>query len=157
MHILSGDGSELGSAPGRDSDIRDPDERALDRFLERLSDEGCSTLVRWARRHAPDLLHALIISFLTRAPSSELRKTAVQSLLPETSSMTAATTSSTAATLRAIEQQHIARVIADSRTLHEAASRLGVAETTLWRKRKIYALRPEAIIEGTTLTESQGR
>ena len=143
MRVLSDDASEFGRAPGRDCDISDVDERALDRFLERVSEEGCLTILRWARRHAPDLLHALIVSFLTRASNSELRKTIDQYSLPQTSPVTAATTGPAAATLRAIERQHIARVIAESPTLNEAASRLGVAPVTLWRKRKLYRSRIE--------------
>jgi hypothetical protein len=136
----SDENSELGRAAVCDSEISDVDERALDRFLERLSDGGRSTLLEWARRHTPDVLHTLIVSFLTRASVSELRKTVDQCSLPETSPVPGATTSSKDATLRAIEQQHIARVIAESPTLGEAASRLGVSGSTLWRKRKLYDL-----------------
>ena len=143
MRIPSDDESEFGCPPGRDSDIGDVDERTLDRFLGRLSGEGCLTLLLWARRRVPDLLNALIVAFLTRASGSELRETLDQCSLPETSPVTAATTSPAAATLRAIERQHIARVISESPTLHEAASRLGVTGSTLWRKRKLYGLRPE--------------
>jgi two-component system, NtrC family, response regulator AlgB len=42
--------------------------------------------------------------------------------------------------LRAVERQHIERVIATSATLRSAASRLGIALTTLWRKRKRYGI-----------------
>jgi hypothetical protein len=143
MGNSSDNNSELGRAAVCDSEISDVDERALDQFLERLNDVGCLTLLQWAKRHTPDLLHTLIVSFLTRASVSELRKTADQCLLSETQPVTGATTSSKAATLRAIERQHIARVIAESRTLGEAASRLGVAGTTLWRKRKLYDLLAE--------------
>jgi len=39
-----------------------------------------------------------------------------------------------------IEREHIARVLADSRTLEEAAMTLGINISTLWRKRKRYKL-----------------
>jgi DNA-binding NtrC family response regulator len=140
MRNPSDDNSEFGRAPVCDSEMSDVDECALDRFLEYLSEAGCLTLLQWARRHAPALLRTLIVSFLTRASVSELRKASDQCSLPEASPTTGTITSSKAATLRAIEQQHIARVIAESPTLSEAASRLGVASTTLWRKRKLYDL-----------------
>jgi DNA-binding NtrC family response regulator len=140
MRIPSDAHSEFGCPPGRDSGISDVDERALDRFLGGLSGEGCLTLLLWAKRHMPALLHTLIVSFLTRSSGSELRETADQCSTPETSPVTAATTSPAAATLRAIERQHIARVIAETSTLGEAASKLGVTSTTLWRKRKLHGL-----------------
>jgi len=40
--------------------------------------------------------------------------------------------------LSTIEEQHIRLVVAASRSLQEAAERLGIDETTLWRKRKTY-------------------
>jgi NtrC-family two-component system response regulator AlgB len=39
-----------------------------------------------------------------------------------------------------IEREHIARVLADSRTLEEAAMTLGINISTLWRRRKRYKL-----------------
>jgi NtrC-family two-component system response regulator AlgB len=42
--------------------------------------------------------------------------------------------------LEDVERQHIGRVLADSATLEEAASRLGISSTTLWRKRKRYGI-----------------
>jgi two-component system, NtrC family, response regulator AlgB len=46
--------------------------------------------------------------------------------------------------LEELERQHIERVLADSGTLGEAATRLGINPTTLWRKRKRYRLPPVA-------------
>jgi len=40
----------------------------------------------------------------------------------------------------ATERDHIARIVAASQTLQEAAARLGINPTTLWRKRKRYGL-----------------
>jgi NtrC-family two-component system response regulator AlgB len=42
--------------------------------------------------------------------------------------------------LEEIERQQIERVLLDSETLEEAAARLGINPTTLWRKRKRYGL-----------------
>jgi NtrC-family two-component system response regulator AlgB len=42
--------------------------------------------------------------------------------------------------LEEIERRHIEQVLADSTTLEEAAARLGINPTTLWRKRKRYGL-----------------
>jgi NtrC-family two-component system response regulator AlgB len=41
-----------------------------------------------------------------------------------------------------IERQHIVRVLADSGRLEDAAMRLGIGVSTLWRKRKRYKLDP---------------
>jgi two-component system, NtrC family, response regulator AlgB len=42
--------------------------------------------------------------------------------------------------LEEVERRHIERVLADSATLEEAAARLGISSTTLWRKRKRWRL-----------------
>jgi NtrC-family two-component system response regulator AlgB len=39
-----------------------------------------------------------------------------------------------------IEHEHIARVLADSRTFQQAAMTLGINLSTLWRKRRRYKL-----------------
>ena len=44
------------------------------------------------------------------------------------------------ATLEEIEKHHIARMIAHTSSLQEAAQRLGIDQATLWRKRKLYHL-----------------
>jgi NtrC-family two-component system response regulator AlgB len=49
-----------------------------------------------------------------------------------------------ALSLEELERQHIERVLACSETLEEAATRLGINPTTLWRKRKRYRLAPVA-------------
>jgi NtrC-family two-component system response regulator AlgB len=43
-------------------------------------------------------------------------------------------------TLEEVERRHIEQVLGESATLEEAAARLGVNVTTLWRKRKRYGL-----------------
>ena len=42
--------------------------------------------------------------------------------------------------LKEIERRHIEQVLAESRTLIEAAARLGIDTATLWRKRKRYGI-----------------
>jgi NtrC-family two-component system response regulator AlgB len=42
--------------------------------------------------------------------------------------------------LEELERRHIEQVLADSATLEEAAARLGINPTTLWRKRKRYGI-----------------
>ena len=48
------------------------------------------------------------------------------------------------AKLDEIERQHIVRVLAESRTVEDAAMMLGINVSTLWRKRKRYKLDPIA-------------
>ena len=43
-------------------------------------------------------------------------------------------------TLEELEKLHIARVMASTKSLQEAAEKLGIDQTTLWRKRKQYGL-----------------
>ena len=43
-------------------------------------------------------------------------------------------------TLDELERRHIEQVLADSRTVDEAAARLGINPNTLWRKRKRYGI-----------------
>jgi NtrC-family two-component system response regulator AlgB len=47
---------------------------------------------------------------------------------------------SAAASLKDLEREHVARVLAGSSTLGEAAARLGIDPSTLWRKRKRWGL-----------------
>src|SRR5262249_50870243 len=42
--------------------------------------------------------------------------------------------------LEDVERQHVRRVLAESATLEEAAARLGINPTTLWRKRRRWGL-----------------
>jgi two-component system, NtrC family, response regulator AlgB len=53
---------------------------------------------------------------------------------------TVAVPAETAASLEDMERRHIQHVLADSATLEEAAARLGINATTLWRKRKRYGI-----------------
>src|SRR5262249_882598 len=51
-----------------------------------------------------------------------------------------------------LERQRIEQVLAESETLGEAATRLGINPTTLWRKRKRYCL-----AKGESVGSSSGR
>jgi two-component system, NtrC family, response regulator AlgB len=50
------------------------------------------------------------------------------------------TTTDPRVSLEELERRHIQQVLADSATLEEAAARLGINPTTLWRKRKRYGI-----------------
>jgi NtrC-family two-component system response regulator AlgB len=52
----------------------------------------------------------------------------------------ASSAASSAGSLEELERQHIARVLAQSATLEEAAATLGINVTTLWRKRRRYGI-----------------
>ena len=112
---------------------RELDERTLDDFLERMTGEGCLVLLQWGRRYAPHLLRLLIASFLKGQEVSPDEMVAI-------SSKAAERTLSYLSTLETAERQHIARVISECKTLAEAASKLGIHPTTLWRKRKLYTI-----------------
>jgi len=102
----------------------------LERFVEHLTEVGCYTLLKWARREAPELLRALMKAFVSgngfsnsRAADEEFAGAAAGS-----------------ARLCDIEREHIRQVLAASKTVHEAAEILGIDDATLWRKRKRYNL-----------------
>jgi DNA-binding NtrC family response regulator len=145
MHVRSGD---VHNSRGRTADAGsgEIDERKLDSFLERMTEAGCLRLLQWARTQAPDLLKALMISFLTGDASqsggtsqSNVKKTERQYGRRNDSPSDASASQGTT-TLRQAEREHIARVLSESRTLQEAASKLGIPNSTLWRKRKLYRL-----------------
>lgn len=93
----------------------------LERFVEHLTETGCLTLVQWARREAPELLRALMAAFVAGHSARSVAETG-------------------SATLRDLEREHIKLVLAASKTVHEAAEKLGIDAATLWRKRKRYSL-----------------
>jgi len=61
-------------------------------------------------------------------------------LAPAAPAFPAAVAPGAAGSLEDVERRHIEQVLADSATLEEAAARLGINPTTLWRKRKRYGL-----------------
>ncbi len=61
-------------------------------------------------------------------------------LLAPAPALPAAAPDSGALSLEELERRHIEQVLADSETLEEAAARLGINPTTLWRKRKRYGI-----------------
>jgi len=54
--------------------------------------------------------------------------------------LTGATAVDASASLEDLERRHIQQVLAEATTLEEAAARLGINPTTLWRKRKRYGI-----------------
>jgi transcriptional regulator of acetoin/glycerol metabolism len=113
-------------------EIRELNEIALDRFIERMSSGGCLLLLQWARRHAPHLLRMLMVAFL--------KGEAYAAGLPQNARTRSAKAPDDISTLEAAEREHIARALFECSTFAEAASKLGIGESTLWRKRKLYAL-----------------
>src|SRR5262249_2581622 len=61
-------------------------------------------------------------------------------LAPDADPAGRATQEAAPVSLEEVERKHIERVLADSATLEEAAARLGINPTTLWRKRKRWHL-----------------
>ena len=51
-----------------------------------------------------------------------------------------ATANDAAGSLEELERRHIQQVLTEAATLEEAAARLGMNPTTLWRKRKRYGI-----------------
>ena len=62
------------------------------------------------------------------------------SLFHDSADRPTATPAATSASLDEVERDHIARVLAASATLEEAADTLGINVTTLWRKRRRYGI-----------------
>lgn len=85
-----------------------------------------------------------MLSFLLGRPSGralkEVRRRSSTDLDTVNGGAASATATVERATLRSTEREHITRVVSESRTLNEAAARLGIHTTTLWRKRKLYNL-----------------
>jgi len=61
-------------------------------------------------------------------------------LAPEVAGPAVETSAATPLSLHDLERRHIEQVLADAATLEEAAARLGINVTTLWRKRKRYGI-----------------
>jgi transcriptional regulator with PAS, ATPase and Fis domain len=52
----------------------------------------------------------------------------------------AGTEAASGGSLEVLERAHIEQVLAESPTLEQAAARLGIGVTTLWRRRKRYGI-----------------
>ncbi len=61
-------------------------------------------------------------------------------LAPDAGSATGEASAATPLSLQELERRHIEQVLADAASLEEAAARLGINVTTLWRKRKRYGI-----------------
>jgi NtrC-family two-component system response regulator AlgB len=76
---------------------------------------------------------------LTRAKSLDAEDLPDQVLAPAPE-LPAPSLAALPSSLAELERQHVQRVLAESATLEEAAARLGINPTTLWRKRKRWGL-----------------
>ena len=118
--------------------VREMDALEVERLVENLREGGCSILLEWAKREAPELLKQLMASYVSRHSSaSTVRSVHSESTV---SSQEAAKRMAEATTLEAAEREHIQRVLSESKNLTQAAAILGIHSTTLWRKRKLYHL-----------------
>jgi NtrC-family two-component system response regulator AlgB len=81
------------------------------------------------------LEHAVVLS-----RGEEIRTEDLPDRLLAPAASAAAAPADGAGSLEDVERRHIEQVLADSATLEEAAARLGINPTTLWRKRKRYGL-----------------
>ncbi len=109
------------------------------------SEAMCIRLLRWAGREAPELLEVLVTAYMTANRQKLLiawngaRNTTGFECRARVAGGVR-TGDAPPAKLNEVEKLHIARVLAESGTLREAAARLGITQTTLWRKRKRYSL-----------------
>src|SRR5262249_28856513 len=87
-----------------------------------------------------ELANALERAFvLTRGDQLDVDGLPDQVLAPATATP-APSVAADASSLAELERLHVRRVLAESPTLEEAAARLGINPTTLWRKRKRWGL-----------------
>lgn len=119
--------------------------------LEELTDTKFVEVLRWARDHAPELLTALLTAYGHRGNLPGPAKASTTPTLQSEVSVPSPPcgikgpgfyldSGANGTNLKELERQQIKRVLAESTTLREAASKLGIDETTLWRKRKRYRL-----------------
>jgi transcriptional regulator with GAF, ATPase, and Fis domain len=112
---------------------------AMERAREDLAEREYLNLIRWAVRKAPELLRVLRIAYLFGQDSSSATGAASRAL-PDSPPATASCPVWPSEKLRDIEREHIAHVLKRSANAVEAARRLGINCSTLWRKRKRYKL-----------------
>jgi hypothetical protein len=121
--------------------------------IENLSEAESAEVLRWARYYAPELLTRLLTAYEHRTkPPGAAKASTIYT--PKRGAGAGAPSSPhgiegrgygvasgrEGSTLKEIEREQIKRVLAESATLRQAASKLGIDETTLWRKRKRYRL-----------------
>jgi len=114
---------------------------AMERAREDFAEKEYLSLIRWAVRRAPELLRALRIAYLfgqDPATRSKAADAALNHLGDPGWSTSEAQVSSEK--LEDMEREHIRRVLRESPNLAVAAQRLGINNSTLWRKRKRYDL-----------------
>lgn len=113
------------------------------RASEDLAEKEYVNLVRWAVRKAPELLRVLRIAYLFGQDSSAPQDKpagAGYRLFGRSPRPPSPGVQSTSEKLEDIEREHISRILEQSPSVVEAARRLGINYSTLWRKRKRYKL-----------------
>jgi transcriptional regulator with PAS, ATPase and Fis domain len=126
-----------GASPGAACSLR-ASTHPLDSVPATLTDNECVTLARWARGAVPGLMHLLRAAYLAGQNESLTTQTGGFELPVKPGS---GPLEQASPTLRELEREHLERVLTESRTVEEAAQKLGIAASTLWRKRKRYNLR----------------
>ncbi|HEY2107445.1 MAG TPA: helix-turn-helix domain-containing protein [Candidatus Binataceae bacterium] len=135
-----GAGPSLAQALEPDRPIPDV---AMERAREDLAETEYLNLIRWAVRKAPELLRVLRIAYLFGQDSSSPEDKAAGAgyrLFRRAPRAPAPYLHSSSEKLEDIEREHISRVLKESPSVVEAARRLGINYSTLWRKRKRYKL-----------------
>jgi DNA-binding NtrC family response regulator len=116
---------------------------AMERAREDLAEREYLHLIRWAVRKAPELMRVLRIAYLfgqDAATPEEKAAGAGFRLFRSSSRPATARAEPVSEKLEDIEREHISRVLRESSSVVEAARRLGINYSTLWRKRKRYQL-----------------
>ncbi len=115
---------------------------AAERAREDQAEREYLNLIRWAMRRAPELLRSLRIAYLfgQHASPQNSADQAVSQIVAPSSGASRADAASPSEKLKDIEREHIRRVLKESANVVEAARRLGINCSTLWRKRKRYNL-----------------
>jgi transcriptional regulator with PAS, ATPase and Fis domain len=98
-------------------------------------------LAHWARRAAPLLMDLLKTAYLADQKTQPNTDATAFELVARPAADSSAAQEQLAPTLKELEREHLERVLAQTRTLDEAAQKLGIAVSTLWRKRKRYNLK----------------
>jgi NtrC-family two-component system response regulator AlgB len=117
--------------------------RLADRYRRGSIQVSTDTRLLLARYHWPGN-HRELVNVLERAVILSPRDTITPEDLPDRllapPPCPSASTGASTLSLEELEREHIERVLANSETLEQAATRLGINPTTLWRKRKRYRL-----------------